>query len=230
MNGIAYWNGEEKQGRAVEAVEPLKYRVLFWLFVVGSVLGFLLEGCWSLVSTGQWVHHAATIWGPFCIIYGLDATAAYVLSRHLAGKALPVQFAACMLSGAAVEFFGSFFQERLFGSISWDYSQHFMNLGGRVSLQMAVVWGCLGVAFIHLLYPCLARLFQRARGRGGMFLCGAMTVFMVVNFMATSVVVGRWRERTMGVPPANPLESHIDASYDERMAYLFDNLKFVSNK
>ncbi|MBQ8345061.1 MAG: hypothetical protein IJY42_02210, partial [Clostridia bacterium] len=43
------------------------YLDLFWLFLFGSVLGFLLEGVWSIFKRGQWDNHSATVWGPFCI-------------------------------------------------------------------------------------------------------------------------------------------------------------------
>ena len=38
----------------------------------------------------------------------------------------------------------------MFGSVSWDYSAHLLNLGGRVSLKMALMWCALGVAIATL--------------------------------------------------------------------------------
>ena len=120
------------------------YATLFWLFMFGSVAGFVLEGLWCVITDGHWESHTATVWGPFCIIYGIGAVAVCLLSGLLREKSLPVQFAAFSASGAAVEFFGSLFQELCFGSVSWDYSGHLLNLGGRVSLKMALMWGRAG--------------------------------------------------------------------------------------
>lgn len=110
----------------------IRYSTLFWLFMLGSVVGFILEGLWCILLQGHWEHHSATVWGPFCIIYGIGAVAVYLLSVVLKNQNLLVQFAAFTVSGAAVEYFGSLFQELCFGSVSWDYSEHILNLGGRV--------------------------------------------------------------------------------------------------
>lgn len=57
------------------------------------------------------------------------------------------------VSGAAVEYFGSLFQELCFGSVSWDYSDHMLNLGGRVSLKMAFMWGGAGYCVYAVCLP-----------------------------------------------------------------------------
>ena len=86
------------------------------------------------------------------------------------------QFLAFSASGAAVEYFGSLVQERCFGTLSWDYSQDFLNLGGRVSLQTALVWGALGLLFVWLAFPSISRLLQRMRGRAWRVACAALSV------------------------------------------------------
>ena len=141
-----------KAKRSAPEDEPFRtgYATLLWLFMFGSVAGFVLEGLWCVLTDGRWESHTATVWVPFCIIYGIGAVAVYLLSGLLKGRSLPVQFAAFTLSGAAVEFFGSLFQELCFGSVSWDYSAHLLNLGGRVSLKMALMWGAMGAAVATL--------------------------------------------------------------------------------
>lgn len=209
------------------AAEKIQYQPLFWLFLTGSVVGFFLEGLWCIVKTGHWEHHAATLWGPFCIIYGIGAVAIYMMSHCLAGKSMVVKFGAFFLSGSLVEYFGSLFQERLLGSVSWDYSDHFMNIDGRVSLQMALTWGALGVWFMQVLYPPIKRLFQRIGGKKSAIACGVMTVFMMVNLLCTSMAVLRWRARLTELPATNRIEQVLDEKYgNEEMAKKFPNMRF----
>ena len=92
------------------------YSSLFWLFLYGSVVGFILEGLWCILRKGAWESHSATVWGPFCIIYGFGAVAVYLISTALKRKNLPLQFALFSVAGALVEYFGSLFQEIVFGS------------------------------------------------------------------------------------------------------------------
>ena len=77
---------------------------LFWLFLAGSVAGFFLEGIWCVFTKGHWEHHSATVWGPFCIVYGIGAVLVYLLSAVLKGRNLPLQFLLFSASGAAVEY------------------------------------------------------------------------------------------------------------------------------
>lgn len=205
----------------------LNYQTLFWLFMTGSVFGFVLEGLWSIIKVGHWERHAAVLWGPFCIIYGIGAAAAFLISEIFSGKNLPLQFGVCFLSGAVVEYFGSFFQELCFGSVSWDYSEHFLNIGGRVSLQMALAWGILGVLFIRFLSPLLNRAFAKMNGKKSVLFCGILSIFMTLNLAATSVAVTRWQERQESIPPGNSIERAADYIYgDEKMEQLFSNMRF----
>lgn len=70
----------------------ISYTNLFWLFMLGSVAGFVLEGLWCILMEGHWENHSATVWGPFCIIYGIGAAAVSLLSILLKGRVLPSGF------------------------------------------------------------------------------------------------------------------------------------------
>ena len=228
MDGITVANRRFKSSTQIKPLGILNYQTLFWLFMVGSVLGFVLEGLWSMIKVGHWEHHAAVIWGPFCIIYGTGAVVSFLTSQLLSGKNLLLQFGACFLSGALVEYFFSLFQELFFGSVSWDYSKHFLNIGGRVSLKMALIWGMLGVLFVRFLFPPLKQSFEKLNGKKGALLCGILTVFMILNLAATSVVVTRWQRRQENIQPNNGIERAADYIYgDEKMEWMFPNMRFV---
>lgn len=227
MDSIMVSNEHFKTYSRVKPLSSIKYQTLFWLFMIGSVLGFVLEGLWCLIKTGHWEHHVATIWGPFCIIYGIGAVAAFLISQLLSGKHVILQFGAFFLSGALVEYFSSLFQESCFGSVSWDYSEHFLNIGGRVSLQMALIWGILGVLFMRFLFPLLKRALEKLNRKVSVLLCWIVTVFMVINLVATSAVVTRWQSRLDDASPSNSIERAIDYIYgNEKMERLFPNMQF----
>lgn len=211
-----------------EASYKIRYSTLFWLLMLGSIIGFLLEGLWCILLKGHWENHSATVWGPFCIIYGIGAVAVYLLSAALKNKNLPIQFAAFMVSGAAVEYFGSLFQEVCFGTVSWDYSAHILNLGGRVSLQMALIWGVLGILFMRLAFPFVNRFLEKMKGKGWRIVCAGMTVFMAVNLLVTSAAVIRWRTRTADKEANNSIIQWLDDTYDDQtMEGLFPNMRFT---
>lgn len=210
------------------ASNKITYNTLFWLFIFGSVIGFFLEGIWSIYKRGAWENHAATVWGPFCIIYGVGAAAVYVISALTENKNLFLRFALFAASGTLVEFLFSLFQELLFGSTSWNYSKHFMNIDGRVSLDMTLIWGILGTLFSEFAFRRLKRLFDRTKTKSWRTVCAVLSVFMVVNLLFTSAAVLRWRSRrTEGTPAKNRVEHYLDENYDnDAMKMLFPNLRF----
>lgn len=136
----------------------------FWLFAIGSVVGFLLEGIWCVLHKGRWENHAALLYGPLCVIYGVGANVIYWTCQRWAAEPLGIQLIVFALAGSAVEYLLSALQEAVFGSVSWDYSDRSMNLHGRICLQMSLIWGFLGLVFSGLVFPGL-RVALRWRQR-----------------------------------------------------------------
>lgn len=206
----------------------IRYSTLFWLFIIGSIAGYVLEGLWCILTKGHWEHHSATVWGPFCIIYGVGAVAVYLFSTFLKDKNLLIRLAVFTISGATVEYLGSVFQELCLGSISWNYSEHIFNLGGRVSLKMALLWGVLGILFMQFLFPPINRLFEKMKGKGWKIACMVTTVFMTVNLLVTAAAVIRWRTRVEAPETADPAVQWLDNTYnDQTMEKLFPNMQFT---
>lgn len=204
-----------------------EYENLFWVFFLGSILGFVIEGLWHIVLTGEWVDHSATVVGPFCIVYGVGAVAAFLVARILPRHAVGLQFLAFAITGGAVEYFTSLFQERTFGSVSWDYSSHTLNLGGRVSAQMALMWGFLGMLFVGLIYPLLNKLLKRMHTRRWHIFCIACSIFMAFNLFVSASAIFRWKERRQDLPPSNKWEAYLDDTYpDSRMEYVYCDMHF----
>lgn len=56
----------EKEGRFAEGCGFYK---LFWLFVIGSLLGDLVETIFCRITAGVWMSRSSLVWGPFSIIW-----------------------------------------------------------------------------------------------------------------------------------------------------------------
>lgn len=212
-----------------EAVRLCSYQTLFVLFIFGSMAGFLIEGVCHIFKAGFWENHSAVVWGPFCIIYGIGAVAVYLLSCGLSRCGLFLSFVAFTLSGAAIEYFTSLIQEMWLGSASWDYSDHFLNIGGRVSLQMALFWGVLGLLFVWFLYPPLQYVLGRIHGKWLNRACVVLSVFMAVNLLVTAAALTRWTARQNGEQASTSIELALDRHFDDAtMTDLFPNMTFRS--
>lgn len=203
---------------------------MLWLFVGGSVIGFILEGLWHILRVGAWESHTATVWGPFCLIYGIATVLLYTLSSKIGQRSLPVQFLIYGAMGSAIEYLGSLFQEKIFGFSSWDYSDHFLNIGGRVSLWMTILWGALGVLFAQFIFPLFEKVLHKMKGKVWDIAAVSVTVFMAANLIFTAMTVLRWSERQEGLPASNVWEEYADEKYNnERMQEIFPNWSVSGN-
>ena len=214
---------------AADERKEVTYTLLVWLFLFGSVMGTLIEGLWCILKGSGWETHASTVWGPFCIIYGFGAVGVYLLSVWLKGKGSAIQFVLFSLSGAFVEYFGSLFQEKVFGSTSWDYSHHFLNIDGRVSLRMTLIWGALGIMFVRVAFPALTKLLSKLRAKPWRLVCVVLSVFMAVDLLVSGAAVLRWHDRLEGNTKAdNAVERALDEAFDnDTMSRQYPNMVFT---
>lgn len=211
--------------------EGLSLITLFWLFIAGSLMGFVMEGVWHFIRTGSWGFRVATIWGPFCIIYGVGVVVMYLIALAVEKKPPLFQFLVFCLAGSSVEYVSSLFQEICFGTVSWDYSHHVMNIGGRISLQMTMVWGAIGMLLMYGILPLLLSAFNRMRLGSRTRLCRMAAAFMCVNLLMTCVALHRWQERVeFDLPASNAIEAYMDQKWpDDRMQQRFPNMEFTSS-
>ncbi len=221
-----------RPGRPAEkqaAKTPVSWAGLFWIFLLGSVVGFVLEGIWNILRKGVWESHPATVWGPFCIIYGLGAVALALCAPLLQGRRLLTQFLFCAAAGTLVEYLGGLGQKAVLGSVSWDYSRHTFNLGGRISLMMTLIWGSLGIAFLRWILPALSRVLGKMETPAGRFLCLVLCVVMAGDLLVSAAALLRWRERSVNDAPAgNAVEQVLDQVYgDERMTQRYPSMWFA---
>jgi uncharacterized membrane protein len=211
--------------------QPIKitYQKLFWLIIGGSLLGVLLEGIWCAVTPGRsWETHVITIWGPFCLIYGMGAAAFYVIAAKLQKYNMIVKFLACAAVGDIVELFCGMLLKYGMHMRAWDYTNQFMNFQGMISLVMTFMWGLLGTLYIYLAIPHLEKLFAKMHGNGWKTACIVFSAFMAVNLICTFACMERWAMRHRNIEPANKLTEFIDLIYDDdKMANRFIEWEFI---
>lgn len=132
-----------------------------WVFVLGSVGGVLLERVWMRLLEGPDVidPRSGLLYVPFNPLYGFAAVIGSFVLAPLAWSP-PLVFGVALLVFTLVEGIASLVMEHVFGVVFWDYSDKRVNLGGRVCLEYAVIWGALGLALVYLLDPALRSIVE----------------------------------------------------------------------
>lgn len=195
------------------------------MFIFGSFTGYAVETVFCLVTTGCFENRSSLLFGPFNIVYGIGALALYIGLHKVKNGGIPFIFLFGMLAGTVVEFAVSWFQQTVFGSVSWDYSTLPLNIGGRVSLLFTVFWGILAVMWIKALQPTLEKLISLIRKRIGkrVFIC--LLIFMALNIAVSAIAIARWEARLDGIPAANTVVVWIDTLFpDTLMEWVYANM------
>lgn len=84
--------------------EGLCFRKLFFIFLIGSVIGTIYEDLLIFVRSGVWMTHRGVIYGPFNVIYGFGAALMCWLLLRKPYKDWQI-FLYAALMGGAVEYF-----------------------------------------------------------------------------------------------------------------------------
>lgn len=208
--------------------EGLCFDKLVWIFVIGCIIGFIVETLWCYVRWGKIESRKGLIYGPFTPIYGFGGVLLTLALYKVRKKNGFFVFVFSAVIGAAFEFVCSWLQEVAFGTISWDYSGSKLNLTGRINFQYAIFWGLLGMIFIQHTYPFLSKYIERTPVRLGKWLTWIFVVFMTLDMLISAVAVRRWTDRQLGEPPSNVIEETLDEWYpDDMMKNIYPNMMLV---
>ena len=200
--------------------------IIFWVFIIGSVFGFFAEMLYSTIFTRTLVIRKGLIYGPFIQIYGVGAVAYYLLISNV--KEPKEAFTYGMIMGGILEYIGSFLQEILFGTISWDYRNMFFNLNGRTSLLYCFYWGIIAVAYLKIVYPWLKNIEPLLHKLSVKIFTVFLALFMTFDIGISCMAAARQEERRKDISPKNSLDEFIDKAYpDEYLDKIYNNKKNV---
>ena len=199
---------------------------IFWVFIIGSIFGFFAEMIYALVYTRALEIRQGLIYGPFIQVYGMGAVAYYILVSKI--KDPKQLFFAGMIMGGALEYLCSFFQEIFFGTISWDYSNLFMNLNGRTSIMYCFYWGIIAVIFLKLVYPWFQKIDHLIYKKGIRIFTIFFVLFMVWDVSISCMAADRQEQRHKNIPAKNSIDTYLDKAYpDELLDRVYNNKKEV---
>ena len=103
------------QAAEVQAEGLSVYRV-FWLFLMASFLGDLIEVVFWLVTRGELISRSSLVYGPFSLVWGFGAVLLTLVFHKLQDQGNIQIFLLGTALGGVYEYICSWFQEWAFGA------------------------------------------------------------------------------------------------------------------
>lgn len=123
-------------------------------FFVYSVLGYLSEVVFCSVPKKHFVNRGF-LYGPYCPIYGFGALVVIILLEPFKSHWYLVFLLGLVLT-SIIEYVTSWLLEKLFNMKLWDYSNHKININGRVCGLNSFLFGLMGLVATYVVDPAVS--------------------------------------------------------------------------
>lgn len=195
---------------------------VFWLFVIGSIIGYVLEMTVGFIEKGYFESRQGLIYGPFIPVYGIGVIIFYLIIPKIKDKR--AIFIISMILGGTIEFLCSYVQEKCFGTISWDYSNMWFNIGGRTSVFYCVLWGIGGLLASQFIFPLIQKTQKYQENIYFKIITTVMAIFMLFDITISCLAGNRQEERMKQMKASNKIEVLLDQYYpDDKMNKIYTN-------
>ncbi len=202
---------------------------LFVIFMIGSIIGYVVEMIVALVQNGHFVSRQGLLYGPFTPVYGIGILVYYVFFTFVKNRNKGIIFISSMILGGITEYLCSYIQEKVFGTVSWDYSSWLFNINGRTTLIHCTYWGLAGLLYTSYIEPLIPRIEEFVKSHKVKIMASSIAVFMIFNIAISSMAAIRQKERAQNIPAQDGVDRFLDSMYpDEYMDEVFANKKNVS--
>lgn len=201
---------------------------VFIIFMIGSILGYVVEMIVAFVQNGHFVSRQGLLYGPFTPVYGIGILVYYIFFKIVKNRNKKIVFVSSMILGGITEYLCSYIQEKAFGTVSWDYSNWLFNINGRTTLIHCTYWGFAGLLYVSYIEPLIPKIEEAVRNHKIKIMATSVAIFMVFNVAISSMAAIRQKERQENIAANSKIDVFLDNAYpDEYMDEVFENQKRV---
>lgn len=194
------------------------WRILAY-FIIYSVVGYIIETIFSIITKGTWESRQSFLYGPFCAIYGLGASI-MIIFLHKYTKKYNTLFFGGFIIGSITEYLVSLFGELILGVKWWDYSNMPLNINGRVCVYFSLFWGFLALYLIASFNPRIDRFINWIKNKISLWILKiltlSVTIILFIDCVITSVAMSFFLIRMVAQNDLNvPNKDIVIQKYEE---------------
>ena len=161
----------------------------FILFMIYSFIGWCMEVLTVLIPKKKFVNRGFLI-GPYCPIYGYVCLLIIILLKNNLDDPLALFLKAIVIC-SLLEYFTSFFMEKLFNARWWDYSNKKFNINGRICLETMLPFGILACLVMYVLNPFFESKINLLPDLAVLIIAGILfVIYLVDNVVSFKIISG----------------------------------------
>lgn len=153
-------------------------------FIIYSIIGFVIETIFGLLTKGVIESRKSFLYGPFCGVYGLGAVVMIVGLQKFKKNNYTLFFGGFII-GSVLEYIVSLVGELMFDIKWWDYSNMPFNINGRVCVWFSIFWGLLAIYLMTHINPKVDRLMEKIPKKVLKNTTIILTILIFIDFLLT---------------------------------------------
>lgn len=130
-------------------IEEVKIYIL--IFFIYATAGWIMESTMISIQNKKFVNRGFLI-GPICPIYGYGVVLVTFLLKKYQDDILATFVMSIIICGI-LEYFTSYFMEKIFKARWWDYTNKKYNINGRICLDNLILFGLASCFIVYVTNP-----------------------------------------------------------------------------
>ena len=209
--------------------EPLKIQgftitTLLAYFIIYSIVGFIIETIFGILTKGVLESRKSFIIGPFCSIYGLGAVI-MILALQKFKKNNYTLFFGGFLVGSIIEYVVSLIGEDIFHVVWWDYSDMAFNINGRICVAFSMFWGILAIYLITHFNPKVDKFLEKFSYKQLKKAVIIIMIFLMIDMVITGIGLKVFFVRLVS---ENKVQLNIEEKYIDKYIEQYKNMPMKS--
>ena len=209
--------------------EPLKIQgftitTLLAYFIIYSIIGFIIETIFGILTKGVLESRKSFIIGPFCSIYGLGAVI-MILALQKFKKNNYTLFFGGFLVGSIIEYVVSLIGEAIFHGVWWDYSDMAFNINGRICVAFSMFWGILAIYLITHFNPKVDKFLEKFSYKQLKKAVIIIMIFLMIDMVITGIGLKVFFVRLVS---ENKVQLNIEEKYIDKYIEQYKNMPMKS--
>ena len=214
---------EVKEKKHIKIAGITLWRIVAY-FIIYSVVGFIIETIFGILTKGVLESRKSFIIGPFCSIYGLGAVI-MILALQKFKKNNYTLFFGGFLVGSIIEYVVSLIGEAIFHVVWWDYSDMAFNINGRICVAFSMFWGILAIYLITHFNPKVDKFLEKFSYKQLKKAVIIIMIFLMIDMVITGIGLKVFFVRLVS---ENKVQLNIEEKYIDKYIEQYKNMPMKS--